>query len=251
MSYIVKTRDDFYLDGVSALEYGLAVEMPQPVPPARQRYTTWKSGDTDITDADDSFENIRYSITARRIKTPDDFRTSDLYAALATAKTLQLTRNADVYYKIAGIADVQTGAAAHGNELTYRITFILSPFAYHTANPWITPTNNVVSNPGNRYSRPLYKITHSGACSIAINGQVLQIAASIPIVNPDGTTGSESSGSPIFVDSERMIAYIETNNGKVNQTKFTTGLFPFLSPGSNVVAGSNCTIDLKGNWRDF
>lgn len=245
--YIIRTRDDFLLDGVSALTYGLAVEMPQPVPMARQRYTTYQTGDTDTSTPDDSFENVRYTLTARRIKTPDTFRASDLYAALATARELRLTRNPDRYYKIASVADVQPTASFKGNEITYKITLMLAPFAYHVDNPEITPENNSVTNPGTRFSRPVYKVkqgqTGGGSlitnAALTVNGQVLQIAF------PPSSGGRQT----IVVDAERMIAY--NNADGTNWTRFTAGLFPFLAPGANAIVTTDCSVTLKGNWRDF
>lgn len=75
---------------------------------------------------------------------------------------------------------------------------------------------------------------------------------SITIVNGDGTTSTESSGNPIYIDTERMIAYAVTQSGaKVNQTKFTTGAFPFLQTGANLVTTQGCTVEIQGNWRDY
>lgn len=240
MSYIIKTRDDFLLDGVSALSFGLAVEMPQPVPMARQRYTTWQSGDTDISEPDDAFENVRYTITARRIKTPEDFRAADLYAALSSAKTLTLTRNTDRYFKIASVQDVSPTASAKGNELTYKITFMLSPFAYHTSNPETAPENNIITNPGTRYSRPLYKIVKSSAGS----------AASITVNQADTLQLLATSPQAVTVDAEHMIAF-ETAGTHDNCTRFTYGLFPFLAPGDNLITCNGCTVSVIGNWRDY
>ena len=238
MSYIIKTRDDFLLDGVSALSFGLAVEMPQPVPPANQRYTTWTTGDTDFSEPDDSFDDVRYTLTARRIKSPDEFRNSDLYAALASAKTLQLTRNAGRYYRISRLMDVQPTAAYHGNEIAYKITFMLSPFAYHLQNDAVTPEDNVVYNPGTRYSRPIYHITKTSAnaeATLNVNGQILQFL----------------SGSPqkVTADAERMIAF--DTDSQTNCTRFTYGFFPFLAPQDNAVSTHNCSVSIIGNWRDY
>lgn len=246
MSYIIKTRDDFWLDDISALTYGLAVDMPQPVPMARQRVTKYQSGDTDTSTPDDSFEDVRYTLTARRIKSPDNFIASDLYAALATARTLRLTRNADRYYKIASVVDVVPTASLRGNEQVYKITLLLSPFAYHTTNPEIEPENNIITNPGTRYSRPIYMISpvsaggsvHTRTGSIAVNGQVLTV---------DFTSTFEDH--TIIVDAERMIAYESSTHE--NWTRHTSGLFPFLSSGNNSIVATDCAVKIIGNWRDY
>lgn len=242
MPYKVRTRDNFWINGISALSVGLATEMPDPVPMAKQRYTIWSSGDTDHSTPDDSFEDVEYTIIARRFKTPDNFLNTDIYSFLADARRLRLSRNAGRYYKIKRVISVIPAAAYHGNEITYRITFALSPFAYFVDNPEITIDNEhrQIENPGTRYSRPVYKVNHSttAVTNLSVNGQVLQI-------NP-------AASNPIWIDCERMIAY--DSNG-VNQTQYTTGVFPFLSSGANLLSAHVETtlyeMTVIGNWRDY
>ncbi len=242
MPYQVKTRDNFWINGISALSYGLAMEMPTPVPMARQRYTVWKSGDTDQSVPDDSFEDIEYTIVARKFKTPENFLNTDIYSLFAGAKSLRMTRNDGRYYRIKRVVSVIPTAAYHGNEITYRITLALSPFAYFVDNPETAIDNRYrrIDNPGTRYSRPIYKVNHStsGDSDLSVNGQVLRINA--------------DAANPLWIDCERMIAYDE--NG-VNQTQYTNGVFPFLSPGTNLLQissdGTLYDMTVIGNWRDY
>ncbi|MBO5921728.1 MAG: hypothetical protein J6Q48_04995 [Bacteroidaceae bacterium] len=242
MPYIVKTRDNFWINGISALSVGLATEMPAPVPMANQRYTIWSSGDTDHSTPDDSFEDVEYTIVARRFKTPDNFLSTDIYSFLADAKTLRISRNAGRYYRIKRVLSVVPTAAYRGNEITYRITFALSPFAYFVDNPEITIDNSVrqIENQGTRYSRPIYKVNHSTTevSELSVNGQVLKIAP--------------EASNPVWIDCERMIAY---NSEGENQTQYTTGIFPFLSSGTNrlqIATGYTLyEMTVIGNWRDY
>ena len=169
-------RDLIYLDGVSLNTLGYYAEMPQPVPPARQRYTIWQSGDTDHSSPDDSFEDVEYSITVRKLRSPDNFKASQLYALAANAKTLIVSRHSGRYYLIRRLIGITPAAQIRGNDLTYRITFALAlaPFAYHLNNPTHTMDAQHVqlTNPGTRYSRPIYQCNHSTAADsiLSVNG---------------------------------------------------------------------------------
>ena len=239
MAYIVRTRDDIILDGVSARSVGLIIEIVPPVPMAVQRYSQWQTGlDSDFVEPDDSFEDVVYTLTARKLLSPDDFRGGSIYALLANAKKLQLTRNPGRYYRINRLngAEPSANAVYRGNEVVYRITFSLAPFAYYTENTPVTMgLDPVITNPGTRYSRPVYKITHNGACQLVVNNQHLKIYSTAP--------------SPIFIDAERMFAYSATNQ---NATADTEGLFPFLEAGENTVyTTGDSTLEITGNWRDY
>ena len=231
-------RDLIYLDGVSINTLGYYAEMPQPVPPAKQRYTIWQSGDTDHSAPDDSFEDVEYSITVRKLRSPDDFKASQLYALAANAKTLIVSR----YYLIRRLIGITPAAQIRGNDLTYRITFALAPFAYHLDNPAHTmdAQHAQLDNPGTRYSRPLYQVNHNTA------------ADSILSVNGVNLTISKDAANPIYIDCERMIAY---NSDHENQTIYTNGQFPFLQSGANLMSvTSGSTIYefyVTGNWRDY
>lgn len=231
---MIKGRCDFSINGVSASTVGLIVDELKPPPMAKQRYTVWKtSTDMDLTAPDDEFDSPEYHIRARIIKQPG-FNTSSVYAFLAGAKTLTLSNQEGFFFRIQQALGVAPTSAVRGNELTFDIGFVLAPFKYHASNDEIAVSTNIITNPGTRYSRPVYKITHSGSCSLTVNGQVLSIAA--------------AASSPIFIDAERMFAY--NGNGE-NQTKHTSGRFPFLQPGENAITSTGAALFVVGNWRDY
>ena len=235
MGYVIKGRYDFAINGVSARTVGLIVDQLDPPPMAQQRYTvTPVSMDADLVQSDDVYDDISWTITSRVIKNPQDFDNTAIYAFLHDAQMLTVSTIAGKYFRVRGVPAIVPAAAQHGNEITYAIAFRLAPFKYHAQNAEITPTNGTVTNPGTRYSRPVYKITHSGACTLTVNGDALQIDA--------------TAASPIYIDSERMIAYDEAGN---NQTIHTTGQYPFLVPGVNSVSTTGTAVEITGNWRDY
>lgn len=229
------SADYFIVNGVSSATVGLFVDTP-PVPPmAAQRYTEWATGvDMDNSSPDDVYENIQITLSCYMFFKSVNFSLAEVYAFLAPAKTLQLSRFADRYLKVRQVQSVSPSSQYDGNKIKLQIGFVCAPFKYHTSNEEIAVNTDTITNPGTRYSRPVYKITHNGACTLTVNGQELQIAA--------------GASSPIFIDAERMFAY--NGNGE-NQTKYTTGNYPFLQPGQNAIASTGSGLTVIGNWRDY
>jgi len=233
------SQDYFTLDGVSSAAVGLWVDTP-PVPPlARQRYTTWKTGvDADMTSPDDVWEDITLSFSCYVFLKNDDFRLDAIYAFLNGKSRLQCSRFPNRFFKIRQVGGVTPAQQYDGNKIRLNISFVCNPFKYHTSNATVTPdANGIVTNPGTRYSRPVYQITrsHNGECTMTVNNQLLVISSDAP--------------AHMTVDAERMIAY-NTQNSE-NATKYTTGYFPFLNPGQNTVTLENCSVQILGNWRDY
>lgn len=231
--------DYFTLDGVSSASAGIYVDTP-PVPPmAKQRYTTWQTAlDSDGCTPDDVFDNITLTFSCYCFFT-ENFDMSALYSFLQGKRTLQYTRMPGRFFKIRQLGGITPAQQYDGKRIKMSISFICDPFKYHTANSAVTPENSGVTNPGTRFSRPIYNIVKSSAgaeAKVTVNGQVLKLL----------------SGSPqnVTVDAERMIAYNTDNNQ--NCTRYTYGLFPFLAPNCiNPVLTENCSVSIIGNWRDF
>lgn len=230
----ITSRDYFVLDGVSSATVGLYVDTP-PIPPlAKQRYITWKTGvDMDSTSPDDVFEDINISFSCY-LFFRENFDLSAIYAFLQGKSTLQFSRFPDRFFKIRQIGGVTPQQQYMGSKIKFTVQFVCAPFKYHTGNPEIVVDGSTIENPGTRYSRPIYKLTHSGGCSLTVNGETLAIAA--------------GAASPIYIDSQRMFAY--NGNGE-NQTKYTTGNFPFLQPGLNTISTTGTALSVTGNWRDY
>lgn len=233
----VTSPDYFELDDISSATVGLYVDTP-PIPPfAQQRYTTWETGmDSPSSSPDDTWENISLTFSCYVFLKNDDFDLSAIYNFVNGKRWLQYTRFANRKFKIRQIGGIAPSQRFDGNRIKMSITFVCEPFKYHTSNNTVSPDiDNIVTNPGTRFSRPVYTITHSGECKITVN-------------NADELKIAAAAASPIYIDAERMIAY---DSQGANQTKYTTGFFPFLMPGANLVQATNCTVSLVGNWRDY
>ena len=237
-------NDDFWINGVSARSVGITTVDPLVPPPmASRRYNTYQIGsDTDLVDADDSFDDITYPITMRVIGKPGSLDNSALYAFLAGARTLRLSRLKQYEFRVQKIAGITPSMRSKGNEMIYNVSFKLAPWKYVADEPEITLTAaGNVQNAGTRYCKPVYTLHLNGAVTglLTVNGQTVSV--SIPV----GTSITD-----FIIDSEKQIAY-DGNN--VIRTKLTSGIFPWLGIGNNYVqfSGIISSVDIKRNERCF
>lgn len=237
-------NDDFWINGVSARSIGITTVDPLVPPPmASRRYNTYQIGsDTDLVDADDSFDDITYPITMRVIGKPGSLDNSALYAFLAGARMLRLSRLKQYEFRVQKIAGITPSMRSKGNEMIYNVSFKLAPWKYVADEPEITLTAaGNIQNAGTRYCKPIYTlhITGAGTGTLTVNGQT--VAVSIPF----------GAGSGDFIiDSERQIAYDGNNQ---MHTQYTSGTFPWMNIGNNYVSFSGVisSVTIKRNERCF
>lgn len=238
--------DDFWINGISARSIGLTTVDPLTPPPmASRRYNDYQIGsDTDMIVADDEFDNIPYSINARVIGKPESLDNSAIYAFLAGAKTLKLSRLPLYEFRIQKIGGIQPVARAKGNEVVYNIGFELSPWKYLAHEPEITLTAGAnIQNAGTRYCKPVYVLhlnDSTGTGTLDVNGQTVSINL------PQYATLTKT----LVIDSEKQLAY-DGNN--VILTKHTSGIYPWMGVGENYVSfgGIIDSVTIKRNERCY
>lgn len=235
-------NDDFWINGVSARSIGITTVDPLVPPPmASRRYNTYQIGsDTDLVDADDSFDDITYPITMRVIGKPGSLDNSALYAFIAGAQTLRLSRLRGYEFRVQKIAGITPSMRSKGNEMIYNASFKLAPWKYVADEPEITLTAaGNVQNAGTRYCKPIYtlQITGAGTGTLTVNGQT--VVVNIPFGAGSGT---------FIIDSEKQIAYDENN---AIHTQYTSGIFPWMRVGNNNVqfGGIVSSVTIKRNER--
>ena len=237
--------DDFWINGVSARSIGLTTVDPLTPPPmASRRYSDYQIGsDTDMIVADDGYDDIQYSIKARVIGKPESLDNSAIYAFLAGAKTLKLSRLPLYEFRIQKVIGIQPVARAKGNEVVYNIGFELSPWKYLAHEPEITLTSaGNIQNDGTRYCKPVYTLhltAQTGTGTLTVNGQTVTI--NIPEMLLSST---------FVIDAEKMLAY--DGNNRI-RTQYTSGLFPWLGVGQNYVTfgGIVDQVKVKRNERCY
>lgn len=247
MGYVIRSKEHFIIGTTTGTtrssDIGLNVEFLQPVPMAVQQYTEWQTGaDMSGVSPDNYFENIEYDITARVLRDPTAFASSEIYALFANARTISLSNAPGYFYRIRKVLGIVPEAAPElkGNEIIYTISLELAPFKYHLANSEQTVTGGTIENPGTRYSRPVYKITGRTAgntgFTLHVNGQEFVL------------TGLTDTSTTITIDADKLICYDQGNNNLIPNS---AGQIPFLAPGVNAVSVDNGTLSIVGNWRSY
>lgn len=229
----------FTIDGVSSDTHGIWVDTLEPVPHAKQRYTSGYTGsDEPYAIPDNVFEPITYRIIFRKFY-PEDMDDSALRAFLIKGSVLQLSTLPDVYFKILTINCSQISQTADNKRVNYQVTFTLKPFRYGTPNNWITiSSGDTVVNSGTWYSKPLIELTGAdGNVTLNVNSVEYRLLALSPT-------------NKIYIDSSRFIIYNDENlliTGKDN------GKLPILEVGNNVITwtGTVETVKIRTNWREI
>ena len=234
----MKSPDYFTINGVSSRKIpDIYVDTPSIPPMAQQRYTTYQNGsDEDGTSPDNTFENISYTLTFYTFDRKD-FDNTDIYAFLANAETLSISRLDGYYFKVREVHPEPPENVVRGRKIRYRISFTLAPFKYFTDNPEITVSDgDVIKNSGTRYSRPVFKIVGNGDIKLNVNGETFEVK------------GLDENVETV-IDSSRYITY------SVNDLFFnrTIGKYPFLATGDNVVSweGDVRSVRIIKNERSY
>lgn len=230
--------DYFIINGISSRTIpDIYVDTPSVPPMAQQRYTTYQTGaDEDGTSPDNTFENISYTLTFYTFDR-ENFDNTDIYAFLANAETLQISRLNGYYFKVREIHPDTPENVTQGRKIRYRINFMLAPFRYFTDNPEITISNcGVVQNAGTRYSRPVFKIIGNGDIKLTVNGETFEVR------------GLDSNNETI-IDSSKYITY-SVSDLFWNRT---IGKYPFLAVGDNVISweGNISSVKIVKNERCY
>ncbi len=247
MGYVIRSKEHFIIGTTTGTtkssDIGLNVEFLQPVPMAVQQYTEWQTGaDMSGASPDNYFENIEYDITARVLRNPTAFASSEIYALFANARTMTLSNVPGYFYRIRKVLGIVPEAAPElkGNEIIYTISLELAPFKYHLSNAEQTVTGGTIENPGTRYSRPIYKIIGRAAgnttTKLTVNGQQLTLSE------------LTDASTTIYIDTERMLIYDQANT---NLMPKSSGILPFLAPGVNTASVTAGTLSITGNWRSY
>ena len=165
----------------------------------------------------------------------------DIYSALQGYGILTLSSAPQEYMNAICKPLVPEAVALSMAEL--HIAFTVMPFAY-AVNPTttaITTTEQTIVNAGTVYSEPLFTFSGIGTVSIFVNDTEFKIALT-----------NELADTEIYIDCEAQVAYYVSNGQNITVTQLTSGDFPLLHTGENIVRCSGTVnsmhINLKERW---
>lgn len=235
---MIDSVDWFMVNGVSSDTIpDIYVDTPSVPPMAKQRYTRYQTGaDEDGVSPDNTFEDLSYALTFYTFNRTS-FDNSNIYAFLANARTLQISRLNGFYFKVHEVQIDNPENVSKGMKIRYNVNFTLAPFKYLTDNPEILVTSgSIITNRGTRYSRPIFRIVGTGDIKLNVNGEVFEV------------TGL-SENQQIIVDTSRYMTY-SGNNLFYTKTK---GKYPFLASGNNIISweGDISSVYVTKNERCY
>lgn len=232
----------FVFRGISSEDLGLIITKPIVRP-------NWAKATTEVERPGASsnliIEGNNYSsselIVSAVIADTSPEKVHNIYSALQGYGILALSSAPQEYMNAICKPLVPETVALSMAEL--HISFTVMPFAY-AVNPTIetiTSTEKSIENSGTVYSEPLFTLTGSGNISIFVNDAEFKIALT-----------NELADTEIYIDCEAQVAYYVSNGQNITVTQLTSGDFPLLHTGENIVRCSGTVnsmhINLKERW---
>jgi phage-related protein len=225
------------IDGVSSDTVGLFFDKIPYIPSAKRRANTYQipGAGEDLTIYSDDYDNIPMVLNAY-IRPETDIQA--VYNWIRSGSKIVLSTQPTIYGIIKAVGEIapsRAGWDAHKID----IPLTLSPFRYLLNDEEIILSANpaYISNAGNIYSLPLYKMTGcSGDVSITVNGVQLTIT---------------DAPADIYIDTASETVYTLTNGSKESILAKTTGDFwnLTLNPGVNEIACSGTVVSVSVNIR--
>lgn len=233
-------RNTVTIDGVSSADIGLHFDKLPFIPSAQRRSVVYQipGAGEDLLIHSDDYNDI--PMTLKAYLTPG-IDCQPIYNWIHSGSKIVLSTQPTVYGIIKAVGEIaptRVGWAAH----EFDIPLTLSPFRYLLNDEEIILSANpaYISNAGNIYSLPLYKMTGcSGDVSITVNGVQLTITDA-PV--------------DIYIDTASETVYTLTNGVKGSILAKTTGEFwnLALNPGVNEIAWGgtvgSVSVNIRTRW---
>lgn len=219
-------RNTVTIDGVSSADIGLHFDKLPLIPSTQRRSTVYQipGAGEDLLIHSDDYNDIPMTLNAYLTPGID---CQPIYNWIHSGSRIVLSTQPTIYgiIKTVGeIAPTRVGWAAH----QFEFPLTLSPFRYLLNDEEITLSANpgYISNAGNIYSLPMYKMTGcSGDVSITVNGVQLTIT---------------DAPADIYIETASETVYTINAGAKENLLSKTSGAFwnMALNPGVNEIAWS-------------
>lgn len=224
-------------NGETTKQHG--IEIPYrpsiPAPVMRGEYIQIAGRDGSLLDSDGTFENIEIAIEMNFVSDADttwNAKYREVKNWLTGKGELRFSDDTEIFYKVkaVGISEVDRRVPRGGD---ISAVFICEPFAYYESGAVYKAPEAAADNPG-ILCKPIYKITGNGTATLTVNGKSVSAVV----------------GQNLIIDTDLMIAYRE--NGTLENTAITGDYEDlWLNPGTNTIAISGLTLQVKPNYRSL
>lgn len=253
----------FIFNGKDSREFGILESVPIPPKAERTLQTVEIPGRMyPLNKVKDEFKNVQLSFV---LGITDHAKVNEINKWLNGSGKLILSSDTSKYY------NAFVHSAISPERLSVRfgkipIIFTVEPFRYDVDNPVIShiftdikdsqPEKTITVTVGGSYScEPLYFFRWAGRIEITVNGgeplyidggKENGVYTETAIHNAGGVLKYECPKSTIFIDTALRIAYRLENGAKKICCEMTSGKFPMLEPGENVIKLRIATPD---DWK--
>lgn len=223
----------FSWNGVDCRSMGIIMRGPAPIIRAEERAShiqiPGRSGDLTQIEGEDIYNSYIQTVT---ISVKGGYRVREVYKWLRGDGYVTFSGEPDRKQKARIIGAITLDRVSRNmDHWAGDVQFYCQPLKEKLIEPSISLTSNnkVIINEGDVVAKPLYRVTVSSTSfSLAATG------TGTPAQNSITVTGL-TSNKTYLVDSETM----EVTRGENSYTKNSTGSFPVLSPGENIITFTN------------
>lgn len=225
----------FIWNGVDCRSRGVYMRGPAPIIRAEERVThvqiPGRSGDLTETEGENIFNSYIQTVT---IKVHGAYNVRKIYDWLRGSGYVTFSGEPDRKQAARVIGAITLDRLSRNLDIwTGEVQFYCQPLKEKMISQKVTITGTAtVRNYGDVESFPVWRVTASGTTVVLQDGATMEGYSRIQTMTLTGVT----SGHVYRIDSEAMEVYDETVEEMV--TGKSSGTFPTMRPGNNVVFGS-------------
>lgn len=211
--------------------------VPSPEPRGEYVQIAGRDGSLLVNDVlygtkETSYENIQIDVEMNFVRRPD--KVAETFRAvkrwLKGGGTLVLSDDVDVFYRVkAAAVNSNQRRTKYGSDIV--ASFICDPYTYMSSGTQPISAGTIY-NPYDT-SKPLYRITGEGVCTLTVNGN--QVSANV--------------GQNLTIDTDLFLAY--RTDGTMQNSAVTGDInLLWLNNGNNTVSITNgFGLTIIPNWR--
>ncbi|WP_317347224.1 hypothetical protein [Blautia argi] len=216
---------------------GIYVQSRPEIPGKKKKLSFLEIGGRDemLSVGSSIYENCEITLECSYRTEPDNWnrKRRQIGQWLRGSGELILSDDPEVLWKVKDVqvTKFERPLRKHG---IFDVKFVCSPFEYLVEGQSFKTMQEVLFNPGG-LSKPEYKISGEGICTITVNGKAMKA----------------NIGQNLTINTELMLAYQE--DGTMMNSS-VTGEYRdlYLKPGENTISVSpGFSITVKPNWRYF
>lgn len=226
---------DIDYNGTTGKMLGVAITTRPaiPVPQKRGEYVQVAGRDGSLFVSDGTYQDIQFEIQMNFVRAEHFWHDTARRVRnwLSGSGILRLGNDPEWHYRVKNASSTQMDNISKKGAV-FTASFVCEPFQYHDGGQVFMDVDQVSLNPFHE-CQPVYEIHGTGEFVLEVNGNEV----------------SGTSDGVAYIDTEKMIAYKDSQTRVVTSGDFE-GLY--LKNGQNAISINNgFTLKIKPNWRSL